>query len=74
MKRNRVRRFLQQKQYTIASLVLFAAVAAMTGVYMSNKVTDSNHNTELAQKQKELIEEDTQGSGLDPDHLPDSGE
>lgn len=72
MKRNRVRRFLQQKQYTIASLVLFAAVAAMTGVYMSNKVTDSNQNMELAQKQKELMEEDARG--FDPDHLPDSGE
>ena len=79
MKRNRVRRFLQQKQYTIASLVLFAAVAAMTGVYMSNKVTDSNHNTELAQKQKELIvasvirpkdseeEPDAQDAGQDAD-------
>ena len=56
MKRNRMRRFFQQKQYAIASLVLFAAIAAMTGVYVSNQITNERQEQELAQKEKELAE------------------
>lgn len=54
MKRNRMRRFFQQKQYAIASLVLFAAIAAMTGVYVSNRITNERQEQELAQREKEL--------------------
>lgn len=46
MKRNRMRRFFQQKQYAIASLVLFAAIAAMTGVYVSNRITNERQEQE----------------------------
>lgn len=56
MKRNRMRRFMQQKQYAIASLVLFMAIAAMTGVYVSNRITNERQEQELAQKQKELAD------------------
>jgi len=49
-----MRRFFQQKQYAIASLVLFAAIAAMTGVYVSNRITNEHQEQELAQKEKEL--------------------
>lgn len=63
MKRNRMRRFFQQKQYAIASLVLFAAIAAMTGVYVSNQITNERQEQELAQKEKELAESDIQESG-----------
>lgn len=56
MKRNRMRRFIQQKQYAIASLVLFMAIAAMTGVYVSNRITNERQEQELAQKQKELAD------------------
>ena len=51
-----MRRFFQQKQYAIASLVLFAAIAAMTGVYVSNQITNERQEQELAQKQKELAD------------------
>lgn len=57
MKRNRMRRFFQQKQYAIASLVLFAAIAAMTGVYVSNRITNERQEQELAQKEQELSNE-----------------
>ena len=56
MKRNRIRRFFQQKQYAIASLVLFAAIAGMTGIYVSNKITDERQEEEMAQKEAELSE------------------
>lgn len=57
MKRNRMRRFFQQKQYAIASLVLFAAIAAMTGVYVSNRITNERQEQELAQKERELADD-----------------
>ncbi len=56
MKRNRIRRFFQQKQYAIASLVLFAAIAGMTGIYVSNRITNESREEELAQKEAELSE------------------
>lgn len=86
MKRNRMRRFFQQKQYAIASLVLFAAIAAMTGVYVSNRITSERQEQELSQKQKELADaalQDQQQSadfdgGMDqfvnPSKLPDTKE
>ena len=54
MKRNRFRRFFQQKQYAVASLILFAAIAAMTGVYFSDKITSERQEEEMAQKEAEL--------------------
>lgn len=86
MKRNRMRRFFQQKQYAIASLVLFAAIAAMSGVYVSNRITSTRQEQELAQKEKELadtaLQEKDQAadfdSGMDqfvnPSKLPDTRE
>ena len=86
MKRNRMRRFFQQKQYAIASLVLFAAIAAMSGVYVSNRITSTRQEQELAQKEKELadtaLQEKDQAadfdSGMDqfvnPSKLPDTKE
>lgn len=56
MKRNRIRRFFQQKQYAIASLVLFAAIAGMTGIYVSNKITDERREEEMALREAELSE------------------
>lgn len=56
MKRNRLRRFFQQKQYAIASMVLFAAIAGMTGIYVSNRITNERQEEELAQKEAELSE------------------
>ncbi len=56
MRRNRIRRFLQQKQYAIASFVLFIAIAGMTGVYLSNRLT-GQQNTQIAQKETEPAEE-----------------
>lgn len=55
-----MRRFFQQKQYAIASLVLFAAIAAMTGVYVSNRITNERQEQELAQKEKTLSDENSQ--------------
>ena len=86
MKRNRMRRFFQQKQYAIASLILFAAIAAMTGVYVSNRITNERQEQELAQKEKELADAalkekeqtDDFDSGMDqfvnPSKLPDTKE
>ena len=86
MKRNRMRRFFQQKQYAIASLVLFAAIAAMSGVYVSNRITSTRQEQELAQKEQELADANLQGqeqaadfdSGMDqfvnPSNLPDQKE
>lgn len=86
MKRNRMRRFFQQKQYAIASLVLFAAIAAMSGVYVSNRITSTRQEQELAQKEKELADANLQeqeqaadfDSGMDqfvnPSNLPDQKE
>lgn len=54
MKRNRIRRFLQQKQYAIASLVLFAAIAAMTGVYFSNRITGEKED-EVAKQEQDFV-------------------
>lgn len=54
MRRNRIRRFFQQKQYAIASLVLFIAIAAMTGVYLSNRITGQKQENKLAQEEAEL--------------------
>lgn len=81
-----MRRFFQQKQYAIASLVLFAAIAAMSGVYVSNRITSTRQEQELAQKEKELadtaLQEKDQAadfdSGMDqfvnPSKLPDTRE
>lgn len=86
MKRNRMRRFFQQKQYAIASLVLFAAIAAMTGVYVSNRITNERQEQELAQKEQELSDaqpkEDEIAANIDnsmdqfvnPTKLPDKDE
>ena len=86
MKRNRMQRFFQQKQYAIASLVLFAAIAAMTGVYVSNRITNERQEQELAQKEKELsnmqAKEEEKTASLDssmdpfvnPTKLPDKDE
>lgn len=86
MKRNRMRRFFQQKQYAIASLVLFAAIAAMSGVYVSNRITSTRQEQELALKEQELADANLQGqeqaadfdSGMDqfvnPSNLPDQKE
>ena len=57
MKRNKIRRFFQQKQYAIASFVLFAAIAGMTGIYVSNRITSERQQEELARKEAELAEE-----------------
>lgn len=81
-----MRRFFQQKQYAIASLVLFAAIAAMSGVYVSNRITSTRQEQELAQKEQELADANLQGqeqaadfdSGMDqfvnPSNLPDQKE
>ncbi len=66
MKRNRLRRFIQQKQYAIASLVLFAAVAVMTGIYFSNSITGRNEGADIAKEE--------QAPDLDTGRLPDTGE
>lgn len=50
MKRNRIRRFLQQKQYAIASFILFAVIAAMTGVYLSNRITGRDEPQNMAEE------------------------
>lgn len=73
MKRNRMRRFIQQKQYAIASLVLFMAIAAMTGVYVSNRITNERQEQELAQKEQELADaadKETERAVV-PDHNSD---
>lgn len=81
-----MRRFFQQKQYAIASLVLFAAIAAMSGVYVSNRITSTRQEQELALKEQELADANLQGqeqaadfdSGMDqfvnPSNLPDQKE
>lgn len=86
MKRNKIRRFFQQKQYAIASFVLFAAIAGMTGIYVSNRITSERQQEELARKeaelaekarreQEELAEIDNQGVNPFTDiDEPDSGE
>lgn len=53
---NKIRNFFQQKQYAIASLVLFVAIAGMTGVYISNKITSQSEEQqqELAKQEEEL--------------------
>lgn len=51
MKRNKIRRFFQQKQYAIASFILFAVIAAMTGVYLSNRITGKNEPNEVAEEE-----------------------
>ena len=60
MKRNKIRRFFQQKQYAIASLVLFAAIAAMTGVYFSNKITGEKAEKEIAKQEQDLVSSEEQ--------------
>lgn len=73
MRRNRIRRFFQQKQYAIASLILFAAIAAMTGVYISNRITSERQEEELAQKEADLLdaaEDESQNFALD-EKVPD---
>lgn len=59
MRRNSLRRFFQQKQYAIASIILFIAIAGMTGVYISGRITSENEarQMELAQQELELLEE-----------------
>ena len=66
MKRNRLRRFFQQKQYAIASLILFVAIAGMTGVYLSDKITSQKQETDLAQEEKEP--EDRKSTRLNSSH------
>lgn len=61
MKRNRIRRFIQQRQYAIASLILFIAIAAMTGVYFSNRITSERQEEELARKEGSLLGQDSSG-------------
>lgn len=58
MKRNRIRRFFLQKQYAIVSFLFFVAIAGMTGVYLSNRITEENRESELAQKETALAEKD----------------
>lgn len=60
MKRNKIRRFFQQKQYAIASLVLFAAIAAMTGVYFSNRITEEKEENEIAKQEQDLVSSEEQ--------------
>lgn len=72
MRRNRIRRFFQQKQYAIASLVLFIAIAAMTGVYLSNRITGRKQEEKIAQKQDEL--NSFMGGTDDYAVLPDSND
>ena len=55
MRSNRMGRFFQQNQYAIASLVLFLAVAGMSGVYVANRV--NTQRQELARRQAELSEQ-----------------
>lgn len=55
MRSNRMGRFFQQNQYAIASLVLFLAVAGMSGVYVANRV--NSQRQELAKRQAELNEQ-----------------
>lgn len=55
MRSNRMGRFFQQNQYAIASLVLFLAVAGMSGVYVANRV--NSQRQEIANRQAELSEE-----------------
>ncbi len=79
MKRNRMRRFFQQKQYAIASLVLFAAIAAMTGMYVSNRITNDRQEQELAQKQQELAKQSSSADNsmdqfVNPAKLPEEQE
>lgn len=58
MRRNSLRRFFQQKQYAIASIVLFIAIAGMTGVYISSRITGENEakQMELAEQESNLLE------------------
>lgn len=58
MRRNSLRRFFQQKQYAIASIVLFIAIAGMTGVYISGRITGENEakQMELAEQESNLLE------------------
>lgn len=55
MKRNRIRRFLQQKQYAIASFILFAVIAAMTGVYLSNRITGRDEPQNIAEEDNSIF-------------------
>lgn len=72
MRRNRIRRFFQQKQYAIASLVLFIAIAAMTGVYLSNRITGQKQEEKMAQEQEELnsFMDETNDYAILPDSNP----
>ncbi len=69
MKRNRMRRLIQQKQYAIASFELFAAIAAMTGVYVSNRITNERQEQELVRKEQELA--DAAGQEEEKTSVPD---
>lgn len=63
MKRNRIRRFFQQKQYAIASMILFVAIAGMTGVYLSNRITSQKQQAE------EFANEETKQPGKTPEYV-----
>ena len=55
MRTNRLGRFFQQNQYVIASLVLFLAIAGMTGVYVANRI--NGQRQEIAQRQQAELDE-----------------
>lgn len=55
MKRNKIRRFFQQKQYAIASFILFVVIAAMTGVYLSNRITGENEPQDTGNKDNSIF-------------------
>lgn len=68
MKRNRIRRFFQQKQYAIASFILFAVIAAMTGVYLSNRITGRNEPNQAAEEENGIFALDD-GDGQKSDYV-----
>ena len=47
---NKLKRFFQQRQYEIASVVLFLSVAVMSGVYITNRITNQNRQSEIARE------------------------
>ena len=49
-KRNKLKNFFQRRQYEIASFVLFFAVAGMTGIYISNRITSQQRRAEEARE------------------------
>lgn len=68
MKRNRIRRFFQQKQYAIASFILFAVIAAMTGVYLSNRITGRDEPNKTAEEENGIFALDDE-DGQESDYV-----